>query len=623
MLLHINFMNRILLLLLFNTVCITSFAQALEDANVLFEEGCKFYDQKDTVNAFKSFQKASELGDSQAQTSLAIMYEKGEGVPQDYNKAIYWYQKAADQGNVYAQNNLAVMYENGYGVERSILEAAILYREAAEGGVANAQYGLAWIYENERGFSLDYSRAVYWYQKAAEQGYLQAQFNLALMYGKGDGVPQDYNKAIYWYKKAAEQGDSYAQNNLAIMYVNGNGVTQDYGKALYWFQKSAEQGHVDAQFNLALMYENGEGVPQDYSKAIYWYQKAAEQGFPQAQINLGAMYENEKGVPRDYSKAAYWYQKAAEQGNDYAQNKLGEMYENERGVPRDYNKAIYWYKKAAEQREQKAVEKLISIYENGIGVPKDIEQAEYWRKKSDFVPLEGDDLRIALIIGISDYNPRLENTEKDAHALHNALSNLHFVVETCINKEHDEMKKAIADFCEKAKEYGVAMIYYAGHAVQERGINYLIPARSETPIDYDDMKKKYISLSSVIDSLQKANVRKNIIIMDACRDSPEYAWRTRGGKKGLAPVDEPKHFLIAFSTQAGEIAEDGTGQNNSPYMTAFLEELKKPRQDIDAVMINVREKVIEMTNEKQIPFYKNNLEETEKKFFFNRSFNWN
>ena len=187
MLLHINFMNRILLLLLFNTVCITSFAQALEDANVLFEEGCKFYDQKDTVNAFKSFQKASELGDSQAQTSLAIMYEKGEGVPQDYNKAIYWYQKAADQGNVYAQNNLAVMYENGYGVERSILEAAILYREAAEGGVANAQYGLAWIYENERGFSLDYSRAVYWYQKAAEQGYLQAQFNLALMYGKGDG----------------------------------------------------------------------------------------------------------------------------------------------------------------------------------------------------------------------------------------------------------------------------------------------------------------------------------------------------------------------------------------------------------------------------------------------------
>ena len=479
MLLHINFINRILLLLLFNTVCITSFAQALEDANVLFEEGCKFYDQKDTVNAFKSFQKASELGDSQAQTSLAIMYEKGEG------------------------------------------------------------------------------------------------------------VPQDYSQALYWYKKAAEQGDSYAQNNLAIMYENERGVSQDYSKAIYWYQKAADQGNVYAQNNLAYMYENGRGIPQDYSKAIYWYQKAAEQGFPQAQINLAMMYENERGVPRDYSKA------------------------------------IYWYKKAAEQREQKAVEKLISIYENGIGVPKDIEQAEYWRKKSDFVPLEGDELRIALIIGISDYNPRLENTEKDAHALHKALSNLNFEVETCINKEHDEMKKAIADFCEKAKGYGVAMIYYAGHAVQERGINYLIPARSETPIDYDDMKKKYISLSSVIDSLQKANVRKNIIIMDACRDSPEYAWRTRGGKKGLAPVDEPKHFLIAFSTQAGEIAEDGTGQNNSPYMTAFLEELKKPRQDIDAVMINVREKVIEMTNEKQIPFYKNNLEETEKKFFFNRFFNWN
>ena len=76
------------------------------------------------------------------QYNLGLMYANGEGVKQDYFKAVEWIQKAAEQGNAEAQNKLGFMYEKGQGVEQ------------------------------------DYIKAVEWYQRAAEQGHAEAQFNL-------------------------------------------------------------------------------------------------------------------------------------------------------------------------------------------------------------------------------------------------------------------------------------------------------------------------------------------------------------------------------------------------------------------------------------------------------------
>ena len=76
------------------------------------------------------------------------MYDNGQGVKQDYFKAVEWYQKAAEQGLAHAQYNLGVMYEEGRGVKQ------------------------------------DYIKAVEWWQKAAEQGHSYAQNNLGNMYYK-------------------------------------------------------------------------------------------------------------------------------------------------------------------------------------------------------------------------------------------------------------------------------------------------------------------------------------------------------------------------------------------------------------------------------------------------------
>ncbi len=66
---------------------------------------------------------AADQGYANAQFNLGVMYEKGEGVTQDYKEAVKLYRKAADQGNTDAQTNLGVMYGKGQGVTKDYVQA--------------------------------------------------------------------------------------------------------------------------------------------------------------------------------------------------------------------------------------------------------------------------------------------------------------------------------------------------------------------------------------------------------------------------------------------------------------------------------------------------------------------
>ena len=120
---------------------------------------------------------AAERGDASAQFKLALRYDFGEGVPQDYAEAVKWLRRAADQNFVKAQYNLGCMYDNGQGVSQNHAEAAK------------------------------------WFRKAAEHGYASAQKNLGAKYGRGQGVPQNNIEAYVWSSIAAISGDEGAMNN--------------------------------------------------------------------------------------------------------------------------------------------------------------------------------------------------------------------------------------------------------------------------------------------------------------------------------------------------------------------------------------------------------------------------
>ena len=265
------------------------------------------------------------------QYELGRKYWKGDGVPQDIEKAAYWFIKAAEQGNAEAQFRLGTIDFPKDGVPFAV-------------------------------FLEDLEKAIYWLTKAAEQGNGYAQMHLGDNYANGIGVKQDLEKANYWTAKAAEQGmELMAQEEIDLLLMSisaGDSV----------ILSAAEQGSKTAQVMLGVKYD--ESVPKDCEKAAYWFTKAAEQGDGYAQMRLGYSYANGEGVPKDFEKANYWFTKAveqgnkstanywftkdAEQGNEIAQLHLGYIYANGNGVSRDKGKARYWLSKAAEQNGEAA-----------------------------------------------------------------------------------------------------------------------------------------------------------------------------------------------------------------------------------------------------------------------------
>ena len=98
-----------------------------------FQEGVDAYECGDYAMALKELRPLAEQGNATAQYNLAVMYDNGQGVPQNFNEAAKWYRKAAEQGEAKAQYNLAVMYAKGQGVPWNDIVAYALCNVAAAG----------------------------------------------------------------------------------------------------------------------------------------------------------------------------------------------------------------------------------------------------------------------------------------------------------------------------------------------------------------------------------------------------------------------------------------------------------------------------------------------------------
>lgn len=162
----------------------------------------------------------------------------------------FW-SKAADQGDAYGQYNLGNLYFEGDGVIQDYNKAIELFKKSAEQGCADASCILGYIYNEGEGVEKDYETAIKWFTKAAELGDPRGQFALGSCYDEGEGVPQDAVKAVEFYKLAAEQGDALSQCALGICYRDGKGVAQNMAKAFEYWKLAAEQGLDTAEQLLA------------------------------------------------------------------------------------------------------------------------------------------------------------------------------------------------------------------------------------------------------------------------------------------------------------------------------------------------------------------------------------
>jgi uncharacterized caspase-like protein len=192
--------------------------------------------------------------------------------------------------------------------------------------------------------------------------------------------------------------------------------------------------------------------------------------------------------------------------------------------------------------------------------------------------------RVALVIGNGAYEnvPHLPNPPNDAKDVADALQRSGFDTTLGIDLDKAAMDAAAVRFARAARDADVALFYYSGHAMQYAGINYLAPTGAKLTDEAD--LRLLERVDDIVADLQRAkNLR--ILVLDSCRDNPlaeelkRSIGTTRGISigRGLAKIDSPEGLIVAYATQAGRTAEDGTGRH-SPFTTAFLKYIETPEE---------------------------------------------
>lgn len=214
--------------------------------------------------------------------------------------------------------------------------------------------------------------------------------------------------------------------------------------------------------------------------------------------------------------------------------------------------------------------------------------------------------RIALVIGNGQYRPApLLNPVNDARAVAKALTRSGFRVMQKENAGRAEMQMALREFGDALRKGGVGLFYFAGHGVQVKGRNFLIPVDAVIERE-DEVAYNAVDAAQVLDKMEAANNRLNIVILDACRNNP-FARSFRSASAGLAQMDAPVGTFIAFATAPGSVASDGEGKNGL-YTEHLLRAMLRPGVKIEDVFKEVRAGVRRASDGRQVPWESTSLE---------------
>src|SRR6185437_8338241 len=137
--------------------------------------------------------------------------------------------------------------------------------------------------------------------------------------------------------------------------------------------------------------------------------------------------------------------------------------------------------------------------------------------------------RVALVIGNSAYQHArvLANPTNDARLMADTLTSLGFFVVgggAKLDLDKAGFDTAIGEFEKALVGADAALFYYAGHGVETHGLNYLVPIDTN-PADDGDVFMQAVGLADILDKIDRAGARINLLLLDACRDNP---FRDRG-----------------------------------------------------------------------------------------------
>lgn len=303
--------------------------------------------EQDYIKAVEYFKKATDLGNAEAMFQLGNCYYFGVGVQRDYRKGISLFAKSADMKNLKGQFCVGKCYiiglpdyylENNYrdNLAKSAVndEVEEEFRIEAENNDIEAQYWLGILlhyYGTERK-----SESRKWIEKSANNENAEAQYFLGLMIYWESGL----QSAVKWFMKSFENGSIAARDCLGLMSYCVRNVC---GFKVYIFYHGGELGCGGWEPSIS-----------SYLEAYEWVLKLAEKGDAYAQNAIFWYHKAES------SKYENWLLRAAENGCVPALRYLGSGYEYGwngcNGKRKDMNKANECFKTAELYKEREARE---------------------------------------------------------------------------------------------------------------------------------------------------------------------------------------------------------------------------------------------------------------------------
>ncbi len=255
---------------------------------------------------------------------------------------------------------------------------------------------------------------------------------------------------------------------------------------------------------------------------------------------------------------------------------------------------------------------------NNLGLPAMMQRSSCFRPKwiflipllalflTAFSQMAHAERRAAIVVGNGEYEfAPLANPKNDSKLIAATLTELGFDVLLF----YDVKKAAVGDLENATRAHllgaDLAILYYAGHALQYEGRSLLLPVDVRTGSAKEVVDDAMV-LNDLIDIVKDDPVGVKLIILDACRNNPLTS--EKGLQQGLANIEAGSgQVLIAFATGAGEVAYDGTGVN-SPYSLALANALQQPGLDIYDTFRTVRGDVRLATSGSQIPWITGSIE---------------
>ncbi|MFO1217344.1 MAG: caspase family protein [Burkholderiaceae bacterium] len=219
-----------------------------------------------------------------------------------------------------------------------------------------------------------------------------------------------------------------------------------------------------------------------------------------------------------------------------------------------------------------------------------------------------DEQRVALVIGQAAYRamPALDNAANDARLIARTLEQAGFRVTLREDLTRTAMLGALRQFGDQLGERSVAVLYYAGHGIQLRDRNFMMPVDAEV-LREEDVELHGVDIDNMLQRMAKAKSRVNVVILDACRDNPLAKAGSVAGR-GLAQMDAPVGTFLAFATAPGKSTPDNEGGgSNSLYTASLARHMLTRGLAIELMFKRVREDVVRLTRQRQVPWEHSSL----------------